>query len=140
MAFASVSNRAIGARACIEPPQDNRVADPPWQQRPFNLIHHAFLARQQCRDLATSAVFGVSRHHKHVVSFVVRQISPDHWIERRPPQSGSWWPAWVDWLKQHSSARAARPPMDAAERGYSVLDNAPGTYVSIVDCLAWQLP
>jgi polyhydroxyalkanoate synthase len=56
-------------------------------------------------------------------------VSPDLWFDNHAPQPGSWWPAWVEWLRQHSSARAAYPSMGAAGRGYPALDDAPGTYV-----------
>lgn len=55
---------------------------------------------------------------------------PDSWAQATPVQDGSWWPAWAHWLEQHAkSPRVAPPPMGAAERGYPVLDDAPGTYV-----------
>ncbi|WP_374377673.1 PHA/PHB synthase family protein [Dongia sp.] len=53
-----------------------------------------------------------------------RFVDPDSWYERTAIHEGSWWPAWVDWLREHSSeddipARAVRPGLCAA----------PGTYV-----------
>ena len=63
------------AHCCIQPaPQDNRFADPAWQQWPFNLIHHAFLAQEEWWQQAATSAPGVSRHHQQLVSFMARQI------------------------------------------------------------------
>ena len=68
---------------CLEPlPQDKRFADPAWTDRPFNLIEHAFLAQQQWWDAAIASVPGVSRHHRDVVSFTVRQ-----WLDQAAPSN-----------------------------------------------------
>ena len=49
--------------------------------------------------------------------------APDAWFAAHAPQDGSWWPAWTDWLTDHSSA-AVDPPKMAAS-----LAAAPGRYV-----------
>ena len=56
-------------------------------------------------------------------------LSPDEWAMRAAKQNGSWWPAWVDWLKSHSGGELAPPPLGAPELGYPVLEDAPGSYV-----------
>lgn len=56
-------------------------------------------------------------------------LSPDEWAIRAAKQDGSWWPAWVDWLKDHSGAALSPPPLGAPEMGYPVLEDAPGSYV-----------
>ncbi|MFN4277321.1 MAG: PHA/PHB synthase family protein [Ferrovibrio sp.] len=56
-------------------------------------------------------------------------IDPDRWLNDTPTQSGSWWPAWFDWLAQHSSARIAPPAMGNTAAGYAPLEPAPGSYV-----------
>ncbi len=61
--------------------------------------------------------------HRHDDAYA----SPDQWIANHTPQPGSWWPAWIEWLRQHSSARFAPPPVGAA--GYEAIADAPGTYV-----------
>jgi polyhydroxyalkanoate synthase len=76
-------------RYCVEPlPQDNRFDDAAWQQWPFNLIHHAFLAQENWWLEAISAVPGVSRHHRDVTSFVARQFldqfAPSNFIHTNP--------------------------------------------------------
>ncbi|PWV61861.1 PHA/PHB synthase family protein [Plasticicumulans acidivorans] len=57
-------------------------------------------------------------------------LDPDAWAERTPRQEGSWWPAWQQWLVQHSSAQAWSPPaMGNAAAGLVPLCAAPGRYV-----------
>jgi len=56
-------------------------------------------------------------------------VDPETWYESTPSNDGSWWPAWQDWLARHSSARTTPPPMGAADAGYPVLGDAPGSYV-----------
>jgi polyhydroxyalkanoate synthase len=56
-------------------------------------------------------------------------LSPDEWAKRATKQDGSWWPAWVDWLKNHSGAELSPPPLGAPDMGYLVLEDAPGSYV-----------
>ncbi len=56
-------------------------------------------------------------------------IDPDTWQAQTPVQAGSWWPAWHAWLSERSGPHVAPPPIGAPEQGYSVLADAPGTYV-----------
>ncbi|WP_246789936.1 alpha/beta hydrolase [Bradyrhizobium sp. CCBAU 51765] len=56
-------------------------------------------------------------------------ISPDHWLETHDSIAGSWWGAWVDWLKTNSSAPGAPPTMGATAIGLSPIEGAPGSYV-----------
>lgn len=57
-------------------------------------------------------------------------ISPDDWMNSIPPQEGSWWTKWHDWLAKHSAAKKVRPPaMGAQAKGYTLLADAPGQYV-----------
>ncbi len=56
-------------------------------------------------------------------------MDPDRWMNDTPAQSGSWWPAWFDWLARNSSTRIAPPDMGNATAGYKPLEPAPGTYV-----------
>jgi polyhydroxyalkanoate synthase len=57
------------------------------------------------------------------------QIDPDAWRAKTPVREGSWWPAWEAWLTEHSQGQVAPPSMGAQDKGYPVLDEAPGTYV-----------
>jgi polyhydroxyalkanoate synthase len=54
-------------------------------------------------------------------------VAPEDWAGATPPQDGSWWPAWVDWLDGEGSGRAAPPRMGAPCQ--ASLGPAPGTYV-----------
>ena len=59
----------------------------------------------------------------------VRRGNPDQWIKGVEPHEGSWWPVWWDWLAAHSTPGATPPPMGCAQKGYEVLEAAPGRYV-----------
>jgi len=63
--------------------------------------------------------------HPHAAAYV----SPERWLETHEPVAGSWWSAWMDWLKQNSSSPAVPPAIGAPARGVASLDAAPGTYV-----------
>ncbi|WP_375269645.1 PHA/PHB synthase family protein [Phenylobacterium sp.] len=57
-------------------------------------------------------------------------VDPDVWLQETPRQDGSWWPAWIAWLEEKSSAeRAPPPPLGRREAGYPALEPAPGLYV-----------
>jgi polyhydroxyalkanoate synthase len=58
-----------------------------------------------------------------------RHPDPDTWQAITPRQEGSWWPAWTDWLQEHSSGPVAPPHTGAPEHGYPPLCPAPGSYV-----------
>jgi polyhydroxyalkanoate synthase len=58
-----------------------------------------------------------------------RRGDADDWFAATPPRHGSWWPEWQSWLARLSPDRAPPPPMGAPERGYPVLQDAPGGYV-----------
>ncbi len=51
-------------------------------------------------------------------------MTAQKWLDRHPPQDGSWWPHWVNWLQTHSG--------DLSDRRTSpmpILGTAPGKYV-----------
>ncbi len=52
---------------------------------------------------------------------------PDEWQRDTPPQDGSWWVEWNQWLGGHSTKNIAPPPMGVP--GFAPLCDAPGTYV-----------
>lgn len=59
-----------------------------------------------------------------------RYIDPDTWQSITPKQSGSWWPAWENWLTRNSSPEpVSPPPIGAPLRGLYPLCDAPGSYV-----------
>lgn len=56
-------------------------------------------------------------------------LDADTWLSRATRHDGSWWPAWANWLEARSGEKAAPPPAGAPDRGYPVLEDAPGRYV-----------
>jgi polyhydroxyalkanoate synthase len=56
-------------------------------------------------------------------------VGADTWLAAHAPQSGSWWPAWEEWLSARGGDRLPPPPLGAPERGLPSLGPAPGTYV-----------
>ncbi|SDH96794.1 PHA/PHB synthase family protein [Alloyangia pacifica] len=59
-----------------------------------------------------------------------RYVGPDDWHSQNVPQQGSWWPQWVDWLRQKSSNEKVPPPgtgLPGTE--FAPLCPAPGLYV-----------
>lgn len=63
--------------------------------------------------------------HPHTAAYV----SPEHWVETHAPVAGSWWPAWMDWLKRNSSAPTPPPQMGAPDSGFAPMEDAPGVYI-----------
>jgi polyhydroxyalkanoate synthase len=55
------------------------------------------------------------------------RLDPDAWLAAAPDQQGSWWPAWHEWLREHSGVPVEPPRMGLP--GARVLDDAPGRYV-----------
>jgi alcohol dehydrogenase len=56
-------------------------------------------------------------------------LDPDDWVIRAPVRDGSWWVAWGEWLGEHSGEPTAPPAMGAPDKGYPVLEDAPGRFV-----------
>ncbi len=56
-------------------------------------------------------------------------LAPEDWLEAATKHDGSWWPAWQDWLVEHSSGKTKPPAIGAPRKGYRVIENAPGRYV-----------
>ncbi|MEX8193246.1 PHA/PHB synthase family protein [Comamonas guangdongensis] len=54
-------------------------------------------------------------------------IGVQQWLEKAAWHDGSWWPAWLAWLKARSGAAVA-PPRMGGKRG-KPLEDAPGRYV-----------
>lgn len=58
-----------------------------------------------------------------------KYLDPDTWIKQIPSIPGSWWPHWVNWLKERSTVKKAPPPMGKPKSEYRALYDAPGKYV-----------
>jgi polyhydroxyalkanoate synthase len=54
---------------------------------------------------------------------------PETWYAQAASKEGSWWPALVSWLDDHSRASTSPPAMGAPDKGYPPLERAPGRYV-----------
>ena len=53
----------------------------------------------------------------------------DEWLTKATEHPGSWWPDWLQWLKdQNAETVPARAPGGA---GYSPIEDAPGSYVRV---------
>jgi polyhydroxyalkanoate synthase len=53
---------------------------------------------------------------------------PDSWLERAEEKSGSWWPDWDSWMKQHSNG-TVQAPREPGNLHYRTIEPAPGRYV-----------
>ncbi len=60
-----------------------------------------------------------------------RYLPPGQFREGIESTDGSWWPAWEQWLRDHSGARVQPPAMGNPERGVLPLVDAPGEYVMV---------
>ena len=58
-----------------------------------------------------------------------RYIDPETWAAATPVGQGSWWPAWADWLGEHSSPPGPAPSLGAPDGGFPAIADAPGRYV-----------
>lgn len=56
-------------------------------------------------------------------------VDPGRFMETAPLRDGSWWPALVAWLNDHSGVPVGPPRMGAPDAGYAPICPAPGTYV-----------
>ncbi len=56
-------------------------------------------------------------------------LAPEDWMEAAAQHEGSWWPAWQRWLVAHSSGKSKPAAVGAPQRGYRIIDDAPGQYV-----------
>jgi polyhydroxyalkanoate synthase len=56
-------------------------------------------------------------------------VDPDTWMRRTTVEPGSWWPAWVSWLQEHSSASVPAVPVGGRKGELAPLADAPGSYV-----------
>ncbi len=70
------------------------------------------------------------RHYRiHTRRLSDPHLAPEDWMETATRHEGSWWPAWQQWLADHSSSKRKPPAMGAPRKGYEILEDAPGQYV-----------
>jgi polyhydroxyalkanoate synthase len=73
---------------------------------------------------------GNSRHHR--VSTKAAHdtyVDPETWLRKTASTNGSWWPAWVSWLKERSGPLVAAVPVGGEGGKFTPIVDAPGTYV-----------
>lgn len=56
--------------------------------------------------------------------------APGDWLQNAPESSGSWWPDWSDWLKEHAGALRKAPARPGNSR-HKAVEPAPGSYVRV---------
>ena len=55
--------------------------------------------------------------------------TPDEWLAKAEHHEGSWWPAWVEWVKPNAGTMVkARKPGDGKLKP---IEDAPGSYVAV---------
>ncbi len=70
------------------------------------------------------------RHRVRTWTTAGETLPPQVWFDTTPPQPGSWWPVWQQWLAKHSDPELVPPPgMGSPASGLPPLADAPGTYV-----------
>jgi polyhydroxyalkanoate synthase len=57
------------------------------------------------------------------------KVDFDEWLEKATETPGSWWPDWLQWIRdQHAETVPARQPGSAA---HPPIEDAPGSYVKV---------
>lgn len=56
-------------------------------------------------------------------------MTSEEWVLTAQHNEGSWWPKWEQWLSNYSGVKIDPPEFGNPQKGYSVLCDAPGTYV-----------
>lgn len=64
---------------------------------------------------------------KYWAGAATRRRDSAKWFAGRKPETGSWWPDWISWLRPRSGVKKDPPPMGS--KAYPALGPAPGTYV-----------
>lgn len=68
-------------------------------------------------------------YHIHTQPAEAPHIDCDAWLTAAEHRDGSWWLAWVDWLKDRSGEPVAAPTAQDVEQSGAALGAAPGSYV-----------
>jgi polyhydroxyalkanoate synthase len=56
--------------------------------------------------------------------------TPEEWLAGAAERKGSWWPHWVEWLRQRSGKQIDAPRQPGNEK-YAEIEPAPGRYVKV---------
>ncbi len=71
-----------------------------------------------------------NRHYRLATADVAStHVNPDQWLSENQPHEGSWWPAWFEWLNDHSGPVRDAPTLGNAAAGFTAGIPAPGTFV-----------
>jgi polyhydroxyalkanoate synthase len=57
--------------------------------------------------------------------------SLDKWLEKATEHPGSWWPDWIEWIKQQAGETV--PAREPGGGKYQPIEDAPGSYVKVRD-------
>jgi len=68
--------------------------------------------------------------HDGAFAFGQAPVRPDDWLEQAQHHTGSWWPDWTQWLREHAGALRIAPTRQGNPR-YPVIEAAPGAYVKV---------
>jgi polyhydroxyalkanoate synthase len=55
----------------------------------------------------------------------------EHWLEKATEHPGSWWPDWIEWIRQQAGATV--PAREPGGGKYQPIEDAPGSYVKVRD-------
>jgi polyhydroxyalkanoate synthase len=73
---------------------------------------------------------GAGHHYKIMTKKAAGPyIGPEDWTRVAPAVEGSWWPAWSQFLAEHSGSPVIPPEFPKVESGEAPLADAPGAYV-----------
>jgi polyhydroxyalkanoate synthase len=71
-----------------------------------------------------------NRHHRVSTKLALdAYVDPETWLRKTSAIAGSWWPSWVDWLKERSGPLVAAVPVGGEGGRMIPIADAPGTYV-----------
>jgi polyhydroxyalkanoate synthase len=93
------------------------------------------------KPMANQFVLGASGHIAGVINSPVknrrsywtnaaRNVDAAEWLQGATEHTGSWWPAWTDFLARHAGRQVA-PPRGPGAKSYPAIEAAPGRYVMV---------
>lgn len=126
-----IALRDIDAPVFIVATEKDHIA--PWRSvykfRLFSQAGLTFVLTAGGHNAGIVSEPGHANRHFHIGSSgsTDKYVDPDSWLAAAAEKEGSWWSAWSDWLKDHSTPGPAAPP-PLGINGVT-LGAAPGTYV-----------
>ena len=102
---------------------DSHVSEPPdlWSSR----------VDRQYRDRAPRLVVNPPGKIKYQYWTSERKLGRelDKWMASAKEHAGSWWPDWIEWIKDHESRMV--PARKVGSSKYKPIEDAPGSYVKV---------